>query len=196
MQKITLVGRALLGGFWLLISALKEASGDIKINSALLVSLLGKVAWAIPLTVVPHLFNTFPTYYGAFRQVWPEWVWAVVVVILIAADALAIALKLYEMQIICLFAGIFTWGFFSAMVSQGVPHGWAGLPATPAAYLYTFGAIGCTAGMYRTARAHGAMQEAQRSMLLAGAVEKERDAGQHWAQEILPIRASASKIAR
>ena len=162
---------------------LKEALMDVKVNSALLFSLLGKIAWVLPLALYSHLFALYPAYYKQFAEAGPEWKWALVILLLITCDMAAILRRAYEWQIVCLGAGALFWLTLARLITSDVPRGLLGLPAAPTAYIYFFAGAGCMIGAYRLIQQHGAKIDAQNYLIIADFVKKERDAGAYWAQD-------------
>ncbi len=174
------------------LSPMKEALMDVKVNSALLFSLLGKIAWVLPLAFYSHLFDLYPSYYKQFADAGPEWKWALVILLLIACDMAAILRRAYEWQIVCLGAGALFWLTLARLITSDVPHGLLGLPAAPTAYIYFFAGAGCMIGAYRLIQQHGAKTDAQNWLIIADFVEQERAAGAFWAQD----RESREGVAR
>lgn len=152
----------------------KDAVLEIRVNSGLLFSMLGKVAWLVPLVTFRHVFTTFPTFYRDFAETGPEWAWALVFLGFIACDCAAIIRRLYEWQIVCLVLGALLWLTLCRLVAAGVPHGTDGLPAAPTVYMYLFAGVGCLISAYRLIHQHGARQEAMQFLLVAKRVEAER----------------------
>ena len=160
-----------------------EALLETRINSALLFSLLGKVAWLTPLVTFRHVFATFPNFYHGFEVAGPEWEWSLAILLLITCDCAAIFRRVYEWQIICLVLGAMFWFTLCKLVAAGVPHGGGGLPAAPTVYMYLFAGIGCLIGAYRLVHQHGARQEAMHFLLITKRIEAERAAGLDWAEK-------------
>lgn len=158
----------------------KDALLEVRVNSALLFSLLGKVAWLTPLVTFHHVFMTFPGFYHDFQEAGPEWAWGMVILFLIACDCAAMFRRVYEWQILCLILGAMFWLTLCKLVAAGVPHGFGGLPAAPTAGIYLFGGIGCLIGAYRLVHQHGARQEAMQFLLITKRIEAERATGVDW----------------
>jgi len=145
-----------LASLFRVVGAVKDALGELHINTGIAISTIVKVCWLIPLMVVPHLFLTLPSFYRDFAIAGPEWRWAIVILGFISLDLFALARKNYSWQMTALGVGMFFWFFLACFVSQGSPRGWGGLWGAPSAYIYGAGATGCLIGLVVTGQAHKA----------------------------------------
>lgn len=164
------LGRLLLA----VLGPFKDALLDIRVNSGLLFSLLGKIAWIVPLIAFPHVFSTFPGFYHDFRETGPEWGWALAFLFFIGCDCAAIMRRVYEWQIVCLVFGAMLWLTLCKLVASGVPHGFGGLPAALTVFMYLFAGVGCIISAYCLVHQHRARQEMMDFLMIAKRIEAER----------------------
>lgn len=164
------------------IRALKDAASGVRIHSTLFLSLVGKVAWAIPLFAVPHMFRVLPSVYRGFEEAGSEHAWAALILGLILGDVFAITHKGYWPQVCCLLLGAATWFFLGSMVSYHLPRGWLGLPGVPGAYLFGFAGIGCFVGVFKTSQRYHAEADADNWLMMAREMDRAQAAGEKWAQ--------------
>ncbi len=164
------------------VQALKDAASDIRLHSALFLSMVGKLAWALPLLLVPKMFKILPGVYVGFEAEASEHVWAALLFALIALDVFAITRRTYGAQIAGLVAGGFTWFFFSRVITEYLPPQPLGIPTTPGGWLYLFAGIGCFVSLFRTAQKHHAEAEADNYLLLVHEVEQAQQRGEAWAR--------------
>lgn len=162
---------------WLLLTdavgALKEALTEIRVNSFILISLVGKIVWLLPLLVSPDLFATNPTFYRAFEQQWPQWAWASIIGSFAVFDVVALTLRRFPLDLAALGVGVFLCAFLASLASMGAPHGRLGLPAAPFVYIYLFGAGGCLVGMLRRVSEWGPQQDAANLIRFRTFMERE-----------------------
>jgi hypothetical protein len=176
--------RHLWGAFLLAVQAIKDAASDIRVNSAILLSVAGKAAWVIPLLLVPSMFKTFPTVYSGFSQNGSERQWATLVCALILLDVAAMTHRGFYLQVTSLIVSGWLWFFFCSLISQHVPRGLLGTPGAPSAYLYLFGGVGCFVGLFRIVQNRRAKFEAIRMQAMAKDISEARKRGEAWAQPI------------
>ena len=160
--------------------ALKDALTELRPNTGIALSLLGKCAWLIPLLVVPHLFQTFPSYYKEFARGGPEWCWATLMLALITLDAQALIHKKYLLQMAALFFSMMLWYFLGAMAAQGAPRGYLGLWGTPGSWTWGIAAVGCLAGLVYTGQREYASKTADDFLVWRKFVIEEEARGAEW----------------
>ena len=163
-------------------AALKDALTDLEPNTGIALSMIGKLAWVIPLLTVPHLFNTFPTYYKEFAAGAPESAWAGLIGLIVCVDILALYHKAYALQMVSLLFNMFLWWFLGAMVAQGAPRGFLGLWGTPGSWTWACAAVGCLCGLVATGQKERTARNAADFLVWRRVMKEEESRGAAWIQ--------------